>query len=76
MDCSYAGAEKYAGKHFGKAHHDLRIKCGDRWFNTGASMVAYAQQFFITRSVMHDATVRFHGDGLLQHMVRMQQENS
>jgi hypothetical protein len=74
MDCSYAGGEKYAGQHFGKAHHDLRIRCGDRWFDTGASMVAYAQQFFITRAVMHDATVRLHGDGLLQHMVRMQGE--
>jgi hypothetical protein len=72
MDCSYAQGEKYAGAHFGKAHHDLRIKCGDRWFDTGASMVAYAQQFFITRAVMHDATIRLHGDGLLQHMVRMQ----
>lgn len=73
MDCSYADGQKYAGPHLGKPHHDLRIKCGDRWFDTGASMVAYAQQFFITRAVMHDATIRLHGDGLLQHMVRTQQ---
>ncbi len=72
MDCSYAAGEKYAGAHFGKAHHDLRIKCGDRWFDTGASMVAYAQQFFITRQAMKDAEIRLHGDGLLQHMVRIQ----
>lgn len=76
MDCSYADGEKYAGQHFGKPHHDMRVKCGDRWFETSASLVAYAQQFFITRSVMHDATVRLHGDGLLQHMVRLQQETS
>ncbi len=74
MDCSYAHGEKYAGAHFGKAHHDLRIKCGDRWFDTGASMVAYAQQFFITRQAMKEATIRLHGDGLLQHMVRMQHQ--
>ncbi len=74
MDCSYAEGEKYAGAHFGKAHHDLRIKCGDRWFDTGASMVAYAQQFFITRQAMKEAAIRLHGDGLLQHMVRMQHQ--
>jgi hypothetical protein len=79
MDCAYLGHDtRYAGKHLGKSHHDMRVRCGDRWFDTSASLVAYAQQFFLTRQALKDATIRFHGDGLLQHMVRLhaQQENS
>lgn len=76
MDCSFADGEPYAGEHFGKPHRFMRVKCGERWFDTGASLVAYAQQFFLTRQVMQGATIRLHGDGLLQHMVRIQQEAS
>lgn len=77
MDCSFSGAdEPYAGPHFGKPHHRMRVKSGDRWFETGAALVAYAEQFFEMLPCLKGASIRLHGDGLLQHMCRIGKENS
>jgi len=68
MDCSFSGGEAHAGEHLGKPQDAVSVKCGDRWFETSAPFVTYARFFHKQLSMMLDADIRLHGDGLLQHM--------
>ena len=67
MDCSFVDSS-HADSHLGKQQIAVPIKCGDRWFNASSAMVTYARFFHKQLSMMLDAEIRLHGDGLLQHM--------
>ena len=58
----------YTGLHLGKEKTPVRIKCGDRWFDSAAVMMLYARYFTKHVTMLQDATFALHGDGLLQHM--------
>lgn len=70
MDCSNRGETIYAGPHLGKEKSSLRVRCGDRWFNTSPVLILYARYFFKQIDMLPDADIRLHGDGLLQTMVK------
>jgi hypothetical protein len=67
MDCSFEGSS-HADSHLGKQQIAVPVKCGDRWFDASGAMVMYARFFHKQLSMMPDATINLHGDGLLQHM--------
>ena len=78
MDCSFRNGEQHAGKHLGKIQKQMRVQCGDMWFNTSSIQVAYARQFLDMFDKMnHGADFRghvrfaFHGDGLLRQMCKV-----
>lgn len=74
MDCSHAGSERYAGEHLGKnAQPVLRVRCGDRWFDSNLSLVDYARQFCDDLRLWEGASFKMHGEGLLQHMIKTSQ---
>lgn len=71
MDSSYAGNIEYAGVHVEQKEKDvLHIRCGERWFRSNPSLVDYARQFLDDCRLWEGATFEFHGDGLLQEMVK------
>lgn len=70
MDCSFASGEAHAGEHLGKPLEAVAVKCGDRWFDSSAVFILYARFFHKQLSMMPDAEIHLHGDGLLQHMQR------
>jgi hypothetical protein len=45
------------------------VKCGERWFETSAVLILYARFFYKQLTMMPDAVIHLHGDGLLQHMM-------
>jgi len=68
LDCSFVDGEAHAGEHLGKPQEFVSVKCGERWFETSAVFVLYAQFFQKQLKMMPDAIINLHGDGLLQHM--------
>lgn len=70
MDCSFINNEQHAAEHTGKKQKQIRVRCGERWFDTSPVLVSYARQFFETLKFLTDATFDLHGDGLLQAMCR------
>lgn len=70
MDCSFENGEAHAGPHEGKAQEFVSVQCNGRWFETSAVFVLYARFFQKQLSMMPDAIINLHGDGLLQHMNR------
>ncbi len=71
MDCSFHEDEHHAGDHLGKNHDGIPVKCGDRWFKANAVMLLYARYFRKQLAIMKDAKINLHGDGLLQHMMKL-----
>jgi hypothetical protein len=81
MDCSFSEDDvpaQHAGPHDGKTQAVIRVKAGDRFFNTSAVLVSYAQQFLDMLNLMMKApnpldrpAFDLHGDGLLQHYLRL-----
>lgn len=68
MDCSVGDDGRYhAGGHLGKPQEHVRVKCGDRWFLTTATLLLYLRYFNKQVSLLPDAAFHFHGDGLLQY---------
>lgn len=70
MDCSFVDGENHAGEHLGKVSEGVPVKCGERWFETSAVLVLYARFFHKQMTMMPDAMIHLHGDGLLQHMIK------
>ncbi len=71
MDCSHADGERFAGQHLGKnAQPVIRVRCGERWFDSNLSLIDYARQFLDDLRLWEGASFAFHGDGLLQHMIK------
>lgn len=68
MDASFENGEAHAGGHLGKPLEAVPVKCGDRWFDSSAVFILYARFFNKQFSMMPDAEIHLHGDGLLQHM--------
>lgn len=68
MDCSFEDGEAHAGEHLGKPIESVPVKCGERWFDTSGTFILYARFFHKQLSMMPNADIRLHGDGLLQHM--------
>lgn len=71
MDCSFSDGEHHAGEHLGKNKDGVQVKCGDRWFMANAVMLLYARYFRKQVALMKDAKISLHGDGLLQHMMKL-----
>jgi len=74
MDSSYADdGDQYAGSHVDqkpKALIRVKPEGSQRWFNSNPSLIDYARQFLDDCRLWGDASFEFHGDGLLQEMVR------
>lgn len=72
MDCSkdHEG-NRHAGHHTGKPQRDMRVLCGNVWFDTTAQMVNAARDMLELISELKgiDYDVTFYGDGLLQKMI-------
>jgi len=71
MDCSYENGEVYAGAHLGKEKPGIRVQCRGRWFDTSPVFVLYARYFRKQLELLKDCQLRFHGNGLLQTMYRL-----
>ena len=71
MDCSHLSGQRHATKHLGKIQPTMKVRCGDRWFDSSLSLIDYARQFCDDLRLWPDATFQMHGDGLLQHMVKI-----
>lgn len=90
MDCSFAQAKdgspvskkdedimRWAGAHKGKKKDVIKVRCGDKWFLTSPVDVTYTRHFVDTAQRSQGASFSFVGDGLMQEMVKlMQQENA
>lgn len=75
MDCSFIDDKHHAGPHTGNNKDAVPVKCGERWFSANAVMLLYAGYFRKQLELMKGATVSLHGDGLLQHMMKMESTN-
>lgn len=71
MDCSFGDGASHAAKHSGKPLTAVPVKCGERWFESSAVFILYARFFHKQLSMMPDAEIHLHGDGLLQHMQKV-----
>jgi uncharacterized Rossmann fold enzyme len=70
MDCSYASAQqRHAGPHTGKLQHAIDVVCGDRNFSSSPQMVEAAREMLVMIQNF-EIWLMFHGDGLLQTMVK------
>ena len=71
MDSSYADENQYAGEHVPQKPKDiLNVRCGEKWFRTNPSLVDYARQFLQDLRLWEGSSFEFHGEGLLQEMVK------
>jgi hypothetical protein len=73
MDSSYAVNLEYAGPHVDqKPKPTIRVKPegSKRWFRSNPSLVDYARQFLDDLRLWEGSSFEFHGDGLLQEMVK------
>jgi hypothetical protein len=73
MDSSYSVNLEYAGPHVDqKPKSTIRIKPegSKRWFRSNPSLVDYARQFLDDLRLWEGSSFEFHGDGLLQEMVK------
>lgn len=69
MDCSFETEEQdHVTEHLGKKSRMVRVKCGDRWFNTSATLILYERFFSKQMKHMADVDIKLHGDGMLQFM--------
>lgn len=71
MDCSYGPSGRHAGPHTGKEQKKMEVRVGGRWFESSAQMICAARN--IIESLEHIqavSDVTFHGDGMLQWMIR------
>lgn len=73
MDCSFRESGKqWAGEHHGKIKDELEVTLPDgRVFLTAPALILYYRYFRKQLSCMTDADVRLHGDGMLQHAMRL-----
>lgn len=76
MDCSFRGTkeqnEQHAGPHLApKPKAMMEVVCNGRKFISNPSFIDYARQFLDDQRLWPGARFVFHGDGLLQEMVRV-----
>lgn len=73
MDCSFRESGKqWAGEHHGKIKDEIEVATADgRTFLTAPALVLYYRYFQKQLSYMSDCDVQLHGDGLLQHQMRL-----
>lgn len=77
MDCSFDGEEQHAGAHSGKRQRIMSVRCGDRYFQSSPQMVTSCNEFFELLVNLNGTGCEFlvHGDGLLQHRLRLENAN-
>jgi hypothetical protein len=72
MDSSFRGEAQWAGEHHGKRKPEVQVTMPDgRKFLTSPALILYYRYFFKQLYWMPDATVELHGDGMLQHAMRI-----
>lgn len=72
LDSSFRGEMQHAGEHHGKRKPVVEVTTPDgRKFVTSPALVLYYRYFFKMLEWMPDATFDLHGDGLLQHAMRL-----
>lgn len=70
MDCSYdEDGTRHAGFHNGKDQNRIEVICGSRTFKSSPQMVEAAREMIVMIQ-NYEIWLRFHGDGLMQEMVR------
>jgi hypothetical protein len=75
LDSSFSDDTKvqWAGPHFGRSRFKrdiIAVKCGGRWFKTSVAFANYVDEFLEIRASLKDATIRLHGDGLMQQAAK------
>jgi hypothetical protein len=71
MDCCYRGTEQWAGEHFTKKQHAVRVEVEGRIFETSDLMLQSTDDFFNQLRILENCSFRIHGDGLLEARMRM-----
>lgn len=73
MDCSfYEKGKQWAAEHHGKVKSEVEVVAPDgRVFLTAPALIMYYRFFMKQLSWMPDADVMLHGDGMLQHQMRL-----
>lgn len=69
MDCSFTD-KTHAGEHPGKTPNRISVDCAGEVFSTSFVLVEYARQMIQCVNAWTDCQFNFHGDGLLQSMVK------
>lgn len=74
MDCSfYEKGKQWAGEHHGKIKDEIEVAFADgTTFLTAPALILYYRYFAKQVSYMLDADIKLHGDGMLQHKMRLQ----
>jgi hypothetical protein len=77
MDCSFRETGKqWAGEHHGKIKDEIEVTIAGRTFLTAPALICYFRYFKKQASYMVGAEIRLHGDGMLQHSVRVNSDVS
>jgi hypothetical protein len=71
MDCCYRGKDQWAGEHFTKRHHTVKIEVDGREFETSDLMLQSTDDFFNLLHMLPGCSFRIHGDGLLEARMKM-----
>lgn len=70
MDSSSREGERHAGKHYGKFQKPMKVRCGGRYFDTTAQMIAAAREFSELALRIQPCDIYLYGDGLTQEMTK------
>lgn len=73
LDCSYRGAQQWAGEHHGKPHYVMEIETYGRVFHTSDVMMNAAMDFKEITRIALGCTFHLWGDGMLQHILKSEQ---
>jgi hypothetical protein len=80
MDSSFKTVDgtvhQWAGPHAGKPQDLCEVQCGTQTFISSPVLLTYATGFFETIQRVSDVTFRLYGDGLLQAMVKLYQQQN
>lgn len=65
-------SDQYAAPHHGPLKQEIEVRVGTRWFKTSPPLMVYSRYFFKQIECMKDADIQLRGDGMLQHMLKVQ----
>jgi hypothetical protein len=71
LDCCYRGTKQWAGEHFTKKQHPVKVEVEGRIFETSDLMMQSTDDFFNQLRILENCSFRIHGDGLLEARMRM-----
>ncbi len=66
---------QHAGEHSGKVQPVIKVKAGDKWFNTSPAMLVGGEDLMKMIGVMKGCEFWFKGDGLIQYTLKLFNES-